>query len=1044
MTYPFQYFYLEKSGNDTITMPIPSGVSFDSGGEFTIDAWIKIPDVTTNKCILSQENVFSFFVCDGKLQFCMTGHSKVAENPEILNPDEWYYVAVTCYHNVFSLFVDAVEPVDTVLSGTYKGSSAPLLLGKDFFGEIRQIHVYSYSLTFDEVKQMHYQMELTEAMSACYDFTCFPAKEQKTKKTIDVGVNSSILFSAPSAVYTPGDFLAMEKKGSIEVNPGGALDAACTVQQWFFFKPEQEGNLYTLFSNTDTFYTSGMEISLFRKDNAYYLKTVFANFQEESNVVISKEAVLEHQWVNVAVTFENGVLSIYLNGALSIRKTDLKKAKQPLVHKVTQIGAGFSSGGNGSDWFSGCISRTDVWNKALSVSEIKKYMMEEPLPQDSLCASWSMFMRTVVNSCDFSPLMRVNELHIADQVEEAVAMCGENHQPLLRECLPEPLSQEELQQCREKFLSQIHCMDCENIESILAQPIVGSYRKEEMVYFIVHQKECSYTVSSISADRLGDELDEWRIEVILNIISSLLDLLLSIHIAYNPRIAVFILDSILSLAAVRAAFAVVKDNDKSSAVSFIFNLIKILFSENRIITLIKLAVQISFWGLLTMIAKLTAKMVNPWVYLAVWGANLSAVILVLFLRKPRPNPKISIESIAFHHGIPGYIDAIDIRKNDSQQWLWPEWYAGIPVASPAVYRISSFAAAGSRPAVVVKLAGTRDLNGTFSVRGVMLTSGSNLLGSTATVQAAFVNGNLVGEMLMFELPNHRMNQSGIQKEQIQWRWEYFDPASGTWLTMRTTSHTIYTILGSVHLPWRSSDDPALKFSRPWTDVLDMLIPYVRGLLTQGAVMDAIVDMIYNHLGFVYRGNASWAPFIDRATPSQMFFIHDFMTRPAGSTVNCQDCATLTVVFANILGCDMRVQAIAPNTGGAYRTGRVLLIGEGAWRYPNSEHSGPGFFDYHFVAVPNIPGPVANKTTYVYDACLKFNDSIDPWEANPTNPQLACGVVFSQYPDFPATPLQTPIIGNSYREHTCANTQDGIENCVLKNRYVVSLWYQENV
>lgn len=75
--------------------------------------------------------------------------------------------------------------------------------------------------------------------------------------------------------------------------------------------------------------------------------------------------------MNAAVTFENGVLSIYLNGALSIRKTDLKKAKQPLVHKVTQIGAGFSSGGNGSDWFSGCISRTDVWNKALSVSEIK-------------------------------------------------------------------------------------------------------------------------------------------------------------------------------------------------------------------------------------------------------------------------------------------------------------------------------------------------------------------------------------------------------------------------------------------------------------------------------------------------------------------------------------------------------------------------------------------------------------------------------------------------------------------------------------------------
>lgn len=1038
-TYPFLYFYLEKNGNDVISMPIPSGVSFDPGGEFTIDAWIKIPDVTTNKCILSQENVFSFFICDGKLQFSMEGCQKTAANPETLNPGEWYYVAVTCYRNVFSLFVDAAEPADTVWSGTYKGSTAPLLLGKAFFGEIRQVRVYPYSLTFDEVKQMHYQMELTEAMSACYDFTCFPAKEQKTKKTIDIGANSSILFSAPSAVYTPGDFLAMEKKGSIEVNPGGALDAACTVQQWFFFKPERDGNQYILFSNTDAFYTAGMEVSLIRKKEGHYLKTVFANFQEESNVVISKEAIPENQWVNVAVTFENSAVKIYLNGTLDTEKSNLKKAKQPLVHKVTQIGAGFSSGGNGSDWFSGCISRTDVWNKALSVSEIKKYMNEEPLPQDDLCASWSMFMRTVVNFCDFTPLMRVNELHIADQVEKAVTTCAENHQSLLREAMPEPLSREELQKCREKLLSEIRRMDRDDVESVLAQPIVSSYRKEKMVYFIVHQKESSYTVSSISADRLGDELDEWRIEVVLNIISALLDFLLSIHIAYNPRIAVFILDSILSLAAVRAAFAVVKDNDESSAVSFVFNLIKILFSENRIITLIKLTVQISFWGLITMIAKLTVKMINPWVYLAVWGVNLSAVIIVLFLRKPRPNPKISIVSIAFHHGIPGYIDSIDIRKNATRKWLWPEWYDGIPVTSPAVYRISSFTAQGSRPAVVVKLVGTKDLNGTFSVRGSMLESGSNLLGSTATVQAAFANGDLVGEMLMFELPNHKIGQEGILKKQIQWRWEYLDPDSGAWLTMRTTSHTIYTILGSVHLPWRSSDDQALRFSRPWTDVLDMLIPYVEGLNTRNAVMSAVVEMIYYRLGLVYSGNASWALSVDSDTLSQMFYICDFMERPAGSTANCQDCATLTTVFANILGCDMCVQAIAPKTGGAYRTGKVLLIGEREWRYPNSEHSGLGFFDYHFVAVPNI-NPVSNKNTFVYDACLKFNDSVDPWENNPTNPQLACGTVFSQYADFPTTPLQTPIINNSYREHTCANTPDGIGNCMLENRHFVSLYY----
>lgn len=1042
MTYPFQYFFLEKNSNDTIFVPVPSGVSFDPAGEFTIDAWIKIPDVTTNKCILSQEDVFSFFICDGKLQFCMAGCLPAAEYQEPLEPNEWYYVAVTCYQKVISLFVDAAEPVDTILSGNCKSSAKQLLIGENFFGEIRQIRIYPYSLTFDEIKKMHYQMVLTKDMSACYDFTCFPAREQRTKKEIRIGENSSIFFGAPSAVYTPGDYFAVKGGNDAAINPGGALDGACTVQQWFFFQPREDSDNYILFSNTDAFFSSGMEISLVKKDNSYYLKTVFANFQEESNAVLSKEAVAENQWVNVAVTYENSMLCIYLNGMLSIKKTDLKKAKQPLVYKVTQIGAGYSSGGNGCDWFSGCISRTDVWSRALSVHEVEKYMSEEPEVQEGLCASWSMFMRTVVNTCDFAPLARANELHIADQAEKAVTMCAENHQPLRSDNLPEPLSPEELKLCREKFFSEIRGMDCGEMENILAQPMVSSYRKEETVYFIIHKKEYSYTISSISAGRLEDELDEWRIEVVLNIISALLDFLLSIHLAYNPRIAAFILDAILSLAAVRAAFAAVKDNDKSSVISFIYNLIKVLFSENRIIVLIKLTVQISFWGLLTMIAKVTAKMVNPWAYLAVWAASLSAVIIVLFLRKPRPNPRISIVSIAFHHGTLGYIDSINVRKNATEQWPWPEWCDGRAVTSPAVYRLSSFTVPGSHPALAVKLIGSRDLNGTYSVRGTMLAAGSALLGSTATVRAAFVGGNLVGEVVMFELPNHIMHQGGIRKEQIEWRWEYQNPEGGEWITMRTTRHTIYTILSSVHAPWRSSDAQGLLYSRPWTDVLDMLIPYVQGLSAPGAVMSGIVDMIYNRFHLIYSGGAAWAISVDPATQTQMLYLHAFLTRNAAreNTVNCQDCAALTTVFANILGCDMRVQVIAPNTGGAYRTGKVLLIGESTWRYPHSEHSGEGFFDYHFVAVLNVLGDISNGTTYVYDACMKLNDSTDPWEANPTNPQLACGMVFSQYAGFPAVPLQTPVVNNSYREHTCANTQDGIGNCELGNRYIVTLHF----
>lgn len=1042
MSYPYQYFYLEKSGNDVISTALPVGVSFDSAKEFSIDAWIRLPDVTTKKCILSQDGIFSFFVCDGTLRFCAEGYSETAVSRDALSPNEWYYVAVTCYRNIISLFVDAQDPTDIKISGSYRPSAQALLIGKDFFGEIRQVRIYSHSLTYDEIRTLRYEMGLKDSMKACCDFTCFPPKEQRTKTILSIGTESSIRFAAPSAVYMPGDYLTTGSFDHAAVNPGGALGDPCTVQQWFYFTPRQDSSRYTLFLNTDILFSAGMEMSLIRKEDRYYLQVIYANFQEQENTVLSTTPIAENQWVNAAAVYENNTLSLYINGKRDGKRDDLKPAKSPLVNRTIRIGAGLASGGNGESCFSGCISRTDVWDKALSEKEITRYMEEEPENQEHLCASWSMFMRTVINACDCSPLVRVNELHIENMVQKAVTMCAESHAPMRREVLPDPLSREELETCRSAIIRQLRATEGADTECILNRSMVASYRKEDTVYFILHEKLYSHTISSLPIDLLGDELDEWRVEVILNIVSSLIDLFLSVHIAYNPRLAAFILDSILSLALVRTAFAMVTDNDKTSAVSFIYKIVRILFAENRLIILIKLAVQISFWGFATMIAKLTAKLVSPWAYLAVWATSLSAVIIVLFLRKPKPSPQIAMVSIAFHHGVPGLIDSIAIRKNAREQWLWPEWFEATPKPSPAVYRLSSFVLPGNHPSLVVKLIGAPGLTGTFPVRGVMLTSGSNLLGSTATVQAVFVNGNLVGEFVDVPLPNHRLLGSGMQKTTVAWRWEYQNPETGEWRTMRSTQHTIYTILGSVNLPWRSSDAPSLDYSRPWTDALDFLMPYVQGLQTRDAVMDRLVHTIYENLGLVYGGGEFFTTLLGEGSPCQALYLQEFLTRtPTDNWVDCTDCASLLVTFANILGCNMQLLLLHGEREIYYQTGKMLLIGEREWRLPQSGTKGAGYFDYHFVAVPNTMGAITNATARIYDACLKFNDANNPWEDAPSNPQLACGTTFSQYPNFPAAPLQTPIVANSYREHTCANTADGIGSLKLIKRFHVALWYR---
>ena len=106
----------------------------------------------------------------------------------------------------------------------------------------------------------------------------------------------------------------------------------------------------------------------------------------------------------------------------------------------------------------------------------------------------------------------------------------------------------------------------------------------------------------------------------------------------------------------------------------------------------------------------------------------------------------------------------------------------------------------------------------------------------------------------------------------------------------------------------------------------------------------------------------------------------------------------------------------------------MLIGESTWRYPVEEKKGEGYFLYHWVAVPRDKADAANPDTPVYDACMKFNNSCTPWDDNQRIPVLAHGMPLSQYPAIP--PIQTTsVIEDSYREHVCANTKEGIQNCV---------------
>lgn len=1035
--YPLGYLYLNKHENDRISVSCPPQTFFEAEGQFSIDAWIRLEDVNSAHTIFSQDNVFRFYVNDGLLQFEMAGYTPVAKAVSVLTPGEWHYAAVTCYEQMISLIVDDGPAEDFLLEGNRKEEPGEFWIGEGFSGDIRQVRVYPVCMTADELGSLRYQTAETANMSAYYDFTMAPPEERKSGSKIILEGNARILYGTPAAVYMEGGFCEAEPNAWTTVNPGGNLNQPYTVQVWFRLDPLPDGNVYTLFSNTDENHTAGMELQLFRDKDDYYLQAVHGNSQTVKNVLKSKTPVTTNQWINAAVVYEDKELRLYLNGELCAESKEVEEVLQPLASGRVRIGGGMEADGSGTECFRGGISRADVWTKALSAKELSLYMSEEPAGQEGLCGSWVLCSRITPNSCDCSPLVRVNEVHVKEMLTEAAEGQTESKRPLHSAFRKEPLSLEELQKCRDQCMKNVRKLAGAgdlNGEELFQKPICSSWHKEESVYFVIHCPEGSYTAASIEKERLGDKLDEWRIEVILTVISSLLDLILSVHIAYNPQTADFILDCILTLTAIQTAFSMVKDGDSSSAVDFVYSILKTMWKENRLMILLKMMVQISFWGFLAMMAKLAGKMINPWVYLAVWASKTAVILLLLFKRKPRENPPITVSNIEFHHRVPGKIDAVSIRKNAKETWPTPEWQADPPKSGPAVYRLSSFT--GTRDLMIrVQFSASREVNGTFRIRGNADTDRSMLLGSTGEISVSFVNGVMQTEWADVLLLQHQMAGAGIQKKEIAWDWEYYDPDDDAWVSMLKTSHTIYTILGNVNSPWQRGTDVRLDLSSPWTDILDIIVNSSQfsmgNIRTIDSALSAVTEMVYQNLKLKYGGMSGISAWGGGQSPvflDLQSFLSDY---PQIQTVNCQDCAALVTVFANILGCDLRPMILVPDDGQAFQTEKLLLIGESAWRYPVEEKKGEGYFSYHWAAVPRDKAGAANSDTPVYDACMKFNNSGTPWDDNQRIPALAEGMPLSQYPAIPPIPpIQTPpVIEDSYREHVCANTKEGIQNCV---------------
>lgn len=350
---------------------------------------------------------------------------------------------------------------------------------------------------------------------------------------------------------------------------------------------------------------------------------------------------------------------------------------------------------------------------------------------------------------------------------------------------------------------------------------------------------------------------------------------------------------------------------------------------------------------------------------------------------------LQLEAIKFNHDpFSASVDGFNIRKNEKELIVAPEWRRGIsvnPEDSPAAY--SLFDTRGNRLTIQASFSCEYRQVESVDIRAVdghIYPSQDNaFIGSTLAVDLLrpllfICETNLLGEVearnvklskgstgfKTFNLNNVRIWDAGVAVQDIVWRWQVRIPPFGCWTDFATTSHRIYTTLSRPREPWQQSPFKSSNIQLPWTAVLEYACRWAATTQNPTDAATLITRRVYQ-LGSDgiarYCGRAQYAPVgVNNFRCAQ--FLFDL--KLGSMKLNCTDCATIVSTFANILGAELW-QSETTN----FEHNPVLLIGESEWQ------DGP--FSYHVVAWEED----CDFHNDVFDACLQIDADEDPTSAD---------------------------------------------------------------
>lgn len=1016
--------------------PSNIGLVLNGGTSFSIDAWIRIDDFMENMCVMEQKDIFSFGIKRKNLYFSF-GTNQVQGKSELLKRGVWHFISMYYYKGEIGLYIDGKEDIISSIEGLQKTSEQKFTIGEGFLGDIRCIRVYDFPLTALMMQENMFN-EPTQYVKAYLNFATSKPMDSQNKRDITMVGNTSCRINSRATRFD--GFSCGQAADDDQINPGGMVDQAYSVQTHIYLEPLEEEDEYTIFSNMDEIHSQGLILSISRVDKEKYVARVVYGILGENQYELQTE-IMAQKWVNLAVTYDRGSLKLFVDGIMKTSREDVIPLAEPIENNICSIGADIEEENNQfSRCFRGYMRNLDIWNIALDEKHIVQNVSTLPESnEEGLTGNLNFMDNILINHVTDCFLLISNELPEGETSEINQNVLNEE-QNRDTEVLPEPFTKEELDKFRSEALSETDTIQ----EKFW---VITRHRKDDRVYLVMHDCNASYTVMYLEGELANDEETIWWIELFFLILFGVLSIVVSMPIKFNQRIQGFIETFLRNHAAIRTLFG--PGIDIGDIVKAIWLTMKSIVSGGHIIAFFK-AAGFSGWSLLSMMAQIIGLAAGGWVAIAAKFTSL-AISIINHIKKAPTNLSLSgiqLDSIRFNHDTMWVADAIAARKNWNTDPPEKDW-------SNTSEKNNSFAVysaervwKNNKPVpitVAVKFVykQANDKNDGQKIYLRAVETENQLLGTSNDIKITSTR-QLKGDIL-FTFPNHKAGANGITKKELSIKWQAKCDTED-WKDINTTKHTFYVILGYPTAPWGNISKKATmsKISLPWTDILDRLADKVEGIKTKEKLAEKITQMVNADFGMKYEnlgGRTCYQGSMpgDNGIMWETVAITDFLDKKSLMRVNCTDCASVVSTLANIYGCnlDQRIMSSDQAMEAGFYCNPILAIGwksEG-WKKPFVDEYGRGGFRYHEVAAVTDTSAKGEKGNKIYDACLKVNETDTPWKISggTKKPEgmLPVKMSFSAYdkPDHTRATVEK----DSYREHLAENTADGVERCLwIKN------------